>query len=191
MANRPAAAVSFAGRWSRQGSIEFQQEPFRAEDDFDVFVDECVFQGREGDGPHLGEACLGGFADLGRWVAKFLDEGPGAILESGVDAMHDEEGGSHQFLGLRENVEDDCVVDGGTREMNQDDQLAWLEEGLAVLSEEKLRDVVAESLPGESPGKSVARHFRVRRVGCFHRRRHDHLHRRALDYGPFLAGILR
>ena len=104
--------------------------------------------------------------------------------------MHDQEGRSDQLLGRRKDVEDDRVVDGGAREMHQDDQLSRLEEGFAVLGQEELRDVVTLALPGHSPGERMARDFGVRRVGRLHRRRHGQLHRRAFDDGPLLGGFL-
>ena len=79
--------------------------------------------------------------------------GPGG----GVDAVDDQQGRADELLRRREDVEEDGVVDRLAREVGQDDQLAGLEERLAVLVEEDLRPP-----PRAGPGRS--RRARASRV---------------------------
>jgi hypothetical protein len=90
--------------------VEFQEEPFRSEDDLDVFVLEGVFKGRDGYGAHFGEAGFGGFSGLGGWVAELLHQRSGAVLKARVNAVNDEEGGADKLLGRREDIKENGIV---------------------------------------------------------------------------------
>ena len=115
-----------------------------------------------------------------------FDEGPGAVLEARIDAVDDQERRPDQFLGRRKDVEEHRLVDGLAREVGQHDQLAGLEELLAVLGEDELHDVVAQALAGQAPGQGVVGELAVRRIARLPRLRHDELDRRAFDHVPFL-----
>ena len=117
-----------------------------------------------GHGAEFLQLGLGRFAHLVRRVAKLLHEDPGAILQARVDAVDDQERCPDHFLGRRKNVQEHGFIDGLAREVRQHDQFARLEELLAVLREDELNDVFAQTLPRQPPGQGVVRELAVRRV---------------------------
>src|SRR5205823_6535460 len=133
---------------SRHRSVELQQKPFGPEDDLDVLVGQGIFEHGDGNGPHLEQLRLGRLTRFGRLVAQRQDQSSGAVLETRVDAVDDQECGANKFLGRRKDVEKNRLINRLTREVRQDDELARLEEQLAVLGQECLYHVLAQALTG-------------------------------------------
>ncbi len=120
----------------RDRPVEPQEQPLGPEDDLHVLVGQGIFQGRDGDRAQFEQPALGRLARLGGGIAELLDQRPRPVLQPRVDAVDEQQRHADELPGRGEDVEEHGVVQGLARQVRQDDQLARLEQGRAVLVEQ-------------------------------------------------------